>query len=45
MFGLDVFAIQPYFVTEDIASRLNAFIMGLLLKFLSMVEVFLANNH
>ena len=43
--GLDVFAVQPYFVTEDIASRLNAFVMGSLLKFLGMVEVLLANKH
>ena len=43
--GFDVFAIQPNFVTGGIASRLNTFVVGPLLKFLSMVEVFLANNH
>ena len=43
--GLDVLTVQPYFVTEGIASRLNAFVMGLLLKFLGMVEVFLAKKH
>ena len=44
-FCLDVFTIQPYLVTEGIASRLNAFIVGSLLKFLSVVEVFSANNY
>ena len=45
LFGLDVFAIQPNFIIGDIASRLNAFIMSLLLKFLSVVQIFLANNY
>ena len=43
--GLDIFAIQPNFINRDIASRLNAFVMGPLLKFLGVVKVFLANNH
>ena len=43
--GLDIFAIQSYFVIGDIASRLNAFVVGLLLKFLGMVEVLSANKH
>ena len=43
--GLDVFAIQLYFVTGGIASRLNALIVGPLLKFLSMVEIFSTNDH
>ena len=43
--GLDIFAIQPYFITRGIAFKLNAFIVGLFLKFLSVLEVFLANNH
>ena len=45
MLGLDVFAVQPYFVIRGIAFRLNTFIVGLLLEFLSVLEVFLANNH
>ena len=45
MFGLDVFAIQPYFVFRDIASKINAFIVGPILKFLGMVKVFSINNH
>ena len=44
-FGLDVLSIQPNFITGSIASRLNAFIVRLLLKLLSMVEVLSANNH
>ena len=43
--GLDVFAVQPYFVTGGITSRLNAFVVGSLLKFLGMVEVLLAKKH
>ena len=45
MFDLDIFAIQLYFVIGGIASKLNTFIMGLLLSFMSMVEVFLVNNY
>ena len=44
-FDLDIFAIQPNFVTESIASRLNGFVVGSLLKFLSVVEVFSTKNH
>ena len=44
-FGLDVFAVQPNFITGGIAPRLDAFIVGLLLTFLGMVEVLLANDH
>ena len=44
-FGLDVFAIQPNFITRSIAPRLDAFIVGPFLKFLGMVEVLFANNH
>ena len=42
---LDIFAVQLYFVIGGIAFRLNAFIMGSLLKFLSVVKVFLSNNN
>ena len=45
MFGFDVFAIQPNFVIEGVAPRLDAFIKSLLLKLLSVVEVLLANGH
>ena len=45
LFGFNVFTIQSYFVIESIASRLNAFIMGPLLKFLSVMKVLLANNY
>ena len=45
VFGLDVLGIQSNFIARDMVSRLNAFIVGLLLKFLSMVEIFLTNNH
>ena len=45
MFGLDVFSIQLYFVTGSIAFRLNAFIMGPLLKFLGIVEIFLTSDY
>ena len=39
LFDLNIFAVQPNFVTRGIASKLDAFIMGLLLKFLSVMEV------
>ena len=45
VFGFDVFAIEPNFVSGNVASRLNAFIVSLLLKLLSMMEVLLANRH
>ena len=45
LFGLDIFTIQPNFITEKIAPRLDAFIMGPFLEFLGMVEVFSANNY
>ena len=45
MLDLDVFAIQPNFVIGSIDSKLNAFVIDSLLKFLDMVEVFLTNNH
>ena len=45
MFDFDIFAVQPNFITKIIVFRLNAFIISPFLKFLSIVEVFLANNH
>ena len=45
LFRLDIFAIQPNFVTKAIATRLEAFFMSFLLKLLSIVEFFLANRH
>ena len=44
-FGFDVFIIQPNFVTECVALRLDVFIVGSLLKLLSVMEVLLANVH
>ena len=44
-FGLDIFAIQPNFFTRGIAPRFYSLIVSSFLKFLGMVEVFLANNH
>ena len=43
--GFDVLGIQPNVIAKDIALRLDAIVMNLFLKFLDMVEVFLANNH
>ena len=37
LFDLNVFAIQPNFVTKGMASRLNVFVVGPFLKFLSLV--------
>ena len=45
LFDFDVFTVQPNFITRDIAFRPDAFIVSLLLKFLSVIEVLLANNH
>ena len=45
LFGFDVFAIQPNLITGGIAFRLDAFIVGLFLKLLSMLEFFTANDH
>ena len=44
-FGLDIFAVQPNFLAGGIASGFDSFIVGPFLKFLGMVETFLANNH
>ena len=40
LFCLDIFAVQPNFIIGGIALRLDAFIVSLLLKFLSIVEIF-----
>ena len=45
LFGLNVFAIQLYFIIGKIAFKLNVLIMRLFLKFLGMIEVFLVKNH
>ena len=45
MFGLDIIAIQSNFIAKGVASRLDSLIVSLFLKFLGMVEVFLANNY
>ena len=45
LFGFDVFAIQPDFVTRDIAFWLCTLIVHLLLKILSVLEIFTANGH
>ena len=45
LFGLDIFDIQPNFIIARIASRLDAFIISLLLKLLSVLGVFVANGH
>ena len=43
--GSKVLATQPDFVAQGIASRLDSLIVGLLLKFLGVVEILLANGH
>ena len=45
IFGLDVFIVQPNFLAGGIASKFDPLIVNLFLKFLGIVEVFLANNH
>ena len=44
-FGLNIFAVQPNFLARSVTPRLDSLIVSLLLKFLGMVEVFLANSH
>ena len=41
----EVLATQPDLVARGIALRLDSFIVGLLLKFLGVVEILLANGH
>ena len=38
-------ATQPDLVTQGIALKLDSFIMGLLLKFLGVIEILLVNGH
>ena len=45
LFDLDVSAIQSNFIIKSIAFRLDAFIVGLFLKFLGRMEVLFANNY
>ena len=40
-----MFATQLDFAAQDIALELNPLIVGLLLKFLGIVEILLANGH
>ena len=44
-FGLNIFAVQPNFLTGGVASRLDSLIVSSFLKFLGMVEIFSVNNH
>ena len=44
-FKFDIFAIQPNLVIKSIASKLCAFIVGLLLKFLGMIKFFTVNQN
>ena len=43
--SFEVLATQPDFVARDIALKLYSLIMDLLLKFLDMVEILLANVY
>ena len=45
MYGLGIFAVQPNFIAGGIASKFDSLIVTSFLKFLGMVEIFLANNH
>ena len=45
VFGLDIFAVQPNFLTGGVAPRFDSFIVSSFLQFLGMVKIFLANNH
>ena len=40
LFDFDIFAVQQNYITGSIVFRLDAFIVGLFLKFLDMVKVF-----
>ena len=44
-FDLDIFAVQPNFLTGGVAPRSDSLIVSALLKFLGMIEIFLANNY
>lgn len=45
LINLNIFAVEPNFIITNIGFRLDVFIVCLLLKFLSMIEIFLANNY
>lgn len=45
LFGIDILIIQLDFIFGRIASKLNAFSMGLLLKLLSMQKFFLSQIY
>ena len=45
LLNFEVFAIQLNFFTENIALRLETFIIGLFLKFLGMVKILLVYSH
>ena len=45
MLGLDIFAVQPNFLTKGVALKLHSFIVSALLKFLGMIKIFSANNY
>ena len=45
MLSLDIFAVQPNFFAKSIALRFDSLIMSSFLKFLGIIEVFLANNY
>ena len=45
LLSLDILAIQPNFLAEDIASKLDSFIVSLFLEFLSIVEILTIYNH
>ena len=45
LLSFEVLTIQPDLVAQDIASRLDFFIVGLLLKFLGVVKILLANDY
>ena len=43
--GLDIFVVQPNFLVGRIALGFDSFIVSSFLKFLGIVEIFLANNY
>ena len=43
--GLDILAVQPNFLAGGVASGFDSLILSSFLKFLSIIEIFLTNNH
>ena len=43
--GLEELAIQPNFIAEGVALRLDSLIVGSFLELLDMVEIFATYNH